>query len=66
MSALDPARRNAAVVSWAARATTLTNGTTTWDQNAVAAANEWNGVGAGFHFTSTSAGSSPIRAARKG
>jgi uncharacterized protein (TIGR03382 family) len=31
--------------------TQLENGTTSWDQNAVDAANDWNAVGAAFHFT---------------
>ena len=30
---------------------TLSNGTLTWDQNGVAAANDWNAVGAAFHYT---------------
>jgi hypothetical protein len=30
---------------------TLSNGTTSWDQNAVDAGNDWNAVGADFHFT---------------
>ena len=35
---------------------TLMNGTSTWDENAVAAANEWNAVGADFTFTVTAGG----------
>jgi matrixin len=34
----------------------LLNGTLTWDQNAVNAANDWNAVGAAFHFTTTVGG----------
>jgi hypothetical protein len=29
----------------------LSNGTVTWDQNAINAGNDWNAVGADFHFT---------------
>jgi hypothetical protein len=29
----------------------LANGTLTWDQNSINAANEWNATGASFHFT---------------
>lgn len=29
---------------------TLQNGTTSWDQNAINAANDWNAAGAAFHF----------------
>ena len=30
--------------------TTLINGTLSWDQNAIGAANDWNALGAAFHF----------------
>jgi hypothetical protein len=36
----------------------LLNGTLTWDQNALNAANDWNAVGAAFHFDVTFGGQS--------
>ncbi|HVM96284.1 MAG TPA: matrixin family metalloprotease [Candidatus Acidoferrales bacterium] len=36
---------------------TLLNGTTTWDQNAVNAANDWNALGNTFHFDVATGGS---------
>jgi hypothetical protein len=37
----------------------LLNGTVTWDQNAIDAANDWNGVGAAFRFN-TEVGGEPF------
>lgn len=34
----------------------LANGTTSWDQNAIDAANDWNAVGAGFRFNVSAGG----------
>jgi len=41
----------ATLLSFLGGPVSLANGTTSWDQNAIDAANDWNNAGAAFHFT---------------
>jgi Matrixin len=47
---------HATIVSFLGGPVQLSNGTTSWDQNAINAANDWNGTGAAFHFNVSAGG----------
>lgn len=50
------AQGQANIVSFLGGPLQLSNGTTSWDQNAINAANDWNGIGAAFHFNASAGG----------
>jgi Matrixin len=50
------AQGQATIVSFLGGPVQLNNGTTSWDQNTINAANDWNGIGAAFHFNASAGG----------